>query len=95
MHRRFVLARDLPVFREQGLPNILYFSDDRPEALAREVTRLVEVSNSDAPAAELQTWAGCVDGLLETLGLSKIGARCRRSRCCGLHRDVRLLRTEF
>ncbi|GAA3896096.1 hypothetical protein GCM10022276_13880 [Sphingomonas limnosediminicola] len=69
MHRRFVLARDLPVFREQGLPNILYFSDDRPEALASEVTRLVEVSNTAAPAAELQTWAGCVDGLLETLGL--------------------------
>ena len=71
MHRRFVLARDLPVFREQGLPNILYFSDDRPEALAREVTRLVEVSNTAAPAAELQTWAGCVDGLLETLGTHK------------------------
>ena len=34
LHRRPVLARDLPVFREHALANIQFFSDDAPRALA-------------------------------------------------------------
>jgi len=30
MQRRHVLARDLPVFREQNRPNVLFFEADRP-----------------------------------------------------------------
>lgn len=70
LHRRYVLARDLPVFREHGLPNIVYFKDDSAAALADHVTELVALGHEAAPPAELPTWSGCVDGLLAALGLS-------------------------
>ena len=70
MHRRHVLARDLPVFREQQLPNVLYFSDDAPAALGDRLLELVSIGQSqEAPVADLPTWSDCVDGLLSELGL--------------------------
>lgn len=69
MHRRHVLARDLPVFREQKLPNVLFFSDDAPTALGERLLELVSLGQEhEAPAADLPTWSDCVDGLLKELG---------------------------
>jgi glycosyltransferase involved in cell wall biosynthesis len=68
--RRHVLARDLPVFREQNLANVLYFDDDRPAALGE---RLMDLSRmgplSPVTKPDLPTWSDSVDGLLKTLGV--------------------------
>ena len=70
MHRRHVLARDLPVFREQQLPNVLFFHDDTPALLAERLLELVGIGQKqEAPAADLPGWSDCVDGLLNELGL--------------------------
>lgn len=70
MQGRPVLARDLPVFREQNLPNVLYFEDDSPAALGEWLMDLMRV-DSLAPYTkiELPTWAESVDGLLANLGI--------------------------
>jgi glycosyltransferase involved in cell wall biosynthesis len=68
MHGRHILARDLPVFREQGLSNVLYFSDDDPAALSDRLMELVQ-SGEAKGAASLPTWSDCVDGLLRQIGL--------------------------
>lgn len=67
---RHVLARDLPVFREQNLPNVLYFEDDRPAALGDRLMDLMR-SGPLSPDAQLDlpTWSDCADGLLEILGV--------------------------
>lgn len=70
MHRRHVLARDLPVFREQRLPNVIHFSDERPEALGAQLMELARLGQRQAaPCAQLAHWNDCVDGLLAELGL--------------------------
>lgn len=70
MHRRHVLARDLPVFREQNLPNVLYFTDDAPAALGNRLLELVSLGQNQAALAAdlLPAWSECVDGLLGELG---------------------------
>jgi glycosyltransferase involved in cell wall biosynthesis len=74
-HRRHVLARDLPVFREQDLPNIIYFDDDRPASLA---DRLLDLASLGPLAShgqfDLPTWSESVDHLLANLGISANGA---------------------
>lgn len=70
MHRRYVLARNLPVFREHGLPNIVYFDDDAPTTLAEELSKLVAIGRNPAPFADLPKWADCVQGILNELGLA-------------------------
>jgi glycosyltransferase involved in cell wall biosynthesis len=71
--RRYVLARDLPVFREQGLPNILYFKDDSPVALGAQLLRLASLGRNPAPIVSLPTWLDCVDGLTEAMGIANTG----------------------
>lgn len=67
-HGRWVLTRDLPVFREQRLPNLRYFSDDSPDALGREVLALIRTAQAfSPPASKLPTWSDCVDGLLSVI----------------------------
>jgi len=69
-HRRYILARDLAVFREQRLPNVLYFDDDRPAALGDRIMHLLTISHAGpAPAADLPSWGDCVDRLLVEIGL--------------------------
>jgi glycosyltransferase involved in cell wall biosynthesis len=69
-HRRFILARDLPVFREQGLPNVLYFDDDRPAALGGRLFDLLSTGQCGvAPAVDLPSWVDCVDRLLGDIGI--------------------------
>lgn len=69
-HGRRVLARDLPVFREQNLPNVMFFEEDTPAALGE---RIIELSRSDTMPPqlmqELPTWTQSVDGLLLNLGI--------------------------
>lgn len=67
-HRRQVLARDLPVFREQRLPNVQFFLDDSPSALGESLMQLLAADPS-APQLELPEWNDCVDGLLRELGI--------------------------
>ena len=71
-HKRFILARDLAVFREQRLPNVLYFEDDRPAALGDRLMHLVDIAHGGpAPAADLPSWSDCVDRLLVEMGLRR------------------------
>lgn len=76
MHRKHVLARDLPVFREQDLPNISFFTNESPLALAKDILSLVQLGQTVAvPEPYLPTWSDCVDGLVEQLGLASAGDR--------------------
>lgn len=71
MHGRWILARDLPVFREQSLANVTYFSGDDPDPLADRLAELVETANrTDPPQVSLPSWSECLDKLLDELGLS-------------------------
>jgi glycosyltransferase involved in cell wall biosynthesis len=69
-HGRWILARDLPVFREQGLANILYFTDDNPDRLADRLVELVDTAARTSPRRiTLPSWSGCLEKLLDELGL--------------------------
>ena len=71
MFRRHVLARDLPVFREQGLPNVSFFTDDSPSVLGDRLLQLASVGKiGPAPIAELSSWSDCADELLRAIGVS-------------------------
>lgn len=67
LHRRHILARDLPVFREQGLPNVLYFKSDGPIAIGERVMDLVR-AGATRPTS-LPTWSESVDRLLQDMSL--------------------------
>jgi glycosyltransferase involved in cell wall biosynthesis len=70
IHRRWALARDLPVFREHRLSNARYFSDDSPEALSRALLDLVRLAKGGHPPVNTAPkWSWCVDRLIEEIGL--------------------------
>lgn len=72
MQGRHVLARDLPVFREQELPNVLYFEDDRPAALGERLMGLARIGPlSPETKLDLPTWSDSVDNLLANLGIDQ------------------------
>ena len=78
--RRPVLARDLPVFREQRLPNVLFFDkDDGPQAIAERLIELTKVSAAGLSADSLPTWKSCVDGLLQEIGIQKSSTKRAKS----------------
>ena len=69
-HRRHVLARDLPVFREQDVPNALYFEDDDPEMLGERLMELAALGSKSRPAIpDLPTWSASVEKLLTDIGI--------------------------
>lgn len=70
IHRRHVLARDLPVFREHDLASVTFFSDDSAEALGARLIELARQGRHPAPAVDLPTWSVSVDGLLKTVGFA-------------------------
>ena len=77
-----MLARDLAVFREQGLPNVLYFDDDSPAALARRLIDLLQASAERPDAIDLLTWSESVDRLLVEIGVRRaIRSLDERSLC--------------
>lgn len=83
LHGRPILARDLPVFREQGLGHILFFGDDRPGALGDRVLDLLSVPPAAEHAArDLPTWRQCAATLLDTLGFEPDAAESK-SRAAG------------
>ena len=66
MRQLHILARDLPVFREQELPNVTLFDDDRPEQLGRLIGELsIRGQQRPPPSADLPSWSRSVDGLLD------------------------------
>ena len=70
MHDRPVLARSLPVFQEQRLPNISYFEDDSPEQLGSALLNLSTIRQGcSVTPSLLPKWSDSVDGLLNVLGL--------------------------
>ena len=69
MHGAPILVRDLPVFREQQLPATLYFVDQRPAALARDLAQLARTPRYEPLAGGL-TWEDCASSLLRELELS-------------------------
>jgi glycosyltransferase involved in cell wall biosynthesis len=68
LHRRHILVRDLPVFREQGLPNVLYFQSDGPVAIGERILELVHAGV--ARPTFLPTWSESVDRLLRAMSLT-------------------------
>lgn len=71
MFRRHVLARDLPVFREQGLPNVSFYTDDSPSGLGERLLRLASMGKAGpAPVAKLSSWSDCADELLRAIGVA-------------------------
>lgn len=69
MHKKWVLARDLPVFREHSPLNVQYFADDSPQALAGRLMDLIRFAlGSEPPPTEQPSWSCCVERLLEELG---------------------------
>lgn len=70
-HGRPALARDLPVFREHRLPNVLFFDDDAPAALAARLMELLAAGKvMQATPTNVPTWRECVEGLLCDLGVA-------------------------
>lgn len=68
--RRYVLARDLPVFREQNLPNVLFFEDDRPVVLGEQLMNLTRAGPLCVNVnLALPTWSNSVGSLLAHLGI--------------------------
>ncbi|HVF38102.1 MAG TPA: glycosyltransferase family 1 protein [Sphingomicrobium sp.] len=71
MYGRPILARDLAVFREQGLPKVTYFDDDRPAALAEKLLEVLQPSRQTPPAKlGLPAWSDCISPLLEEIGMA-------------------------
>jgi glycosyltransferase involved in cell wall biosynthesis len=70
IHGQPVLARGLRVFREQNLPNVVYFEDDRPEVLAPLLLDML-ASGVRTPMCldEMPTWHASTTRLLEALTL--------------------------
>lgn len=67
-HGRHVLARDLPVFREQNLPNVTFFDDDRAETLGREIMQLASNRSQRPQEVSVRTWSESVKQLIWDLG---------------------------
>jgi glycosyltransferase involved in cell wall biosynthesis len=73
MHRRWVLARDLPVFREQALPNTRFFTDDSAGMLVRSIESIVALANEKKPPrADVPSWSRCVEQLIKQVGLAEL-----------------------
>lgn len=77
-HRLPVLARDLKIFREHNLPNVTFFTDDQPQALARQIIRLSE-SPKSKEVARLVSWRQAVNALLQELGIVEADFRRRET----------------
>ena len=74
-YRRWALVRKLPVFAEQQLPNLFYFSDDSPIALARNVVELLQHAKAgEPPISEMAGWSRCVDELIGAMNMEERGA---------------------
>jgi hypothetical protein len=72
-HRRHILARDLPVLREQRLPGVIYFSDDSPASLGGRLLDLLKAGEEPPrDPVRLPTWNQCVERLLAEVGITDL-----------------------
>jgi hypothetical protein len=70
--RKHVLARDLPVFREHRLPNLIFFKDEQSAALGNQLIRLTSLGKHElAPVVDPPSWKSCVDNLLREVGIAQ------------------------
>lgn len=68
MHGCWALTRDLPVFREQPLANLLFFEDEQPGALGMRILELLGKAQAGPPEpSDLPGWDWCADKLLEEI----------------------------
>ena len=70
MHGKHALVRDLPVFREQELSNLIHFTDDGPGPFAQMIMELTRRSGTVPARDRLPTWTECVQCLLGEMGLT-------------------------
>jgi hypothetical protein len=71
MHRRWALVRDLPVFREQRLPNAVYFTDDSAAGLSIQIENIIRLAEERLPKhVNLLNWPDCVERLIEEIGFA-------------------------
>lgn len=69
-HRRPILARDIPVFREVAGNYTSYFSGDKPEALAETLKEwLAALQAGTAPASEGMPWQTWAESTQQIVGL--------------------------
>ncbi|WP_221712952.1 glycosyltransferase family 4 protein [Sphingobium xanthum] len=70
-HSKPVLVRDLPVYRELGLANVRWFTDDYAQALAETILSWIGDWSDHAPKPQtLPSWQNSADDLIARLGLS-------------------------
>lgn len=75
-HGCHVLARDLPVFREQSVPSTLYFESDDPATLGERLLELAALAaEGRPPVPDLPTWSASVDALLKEMGILQLHAK--------------------
>jgi len=77
-HRKPILARDIPVFREIGGDRAAFFAGGSTESLAQSIDKwLNEISagKNSMPCAPLQTWHDSALRLLSCLGLETNGSK--------------------
>jgi glycosyltransferase involved in cell wall biosynthesis len=77
MHRKPVLVRNIPVFREIGVADITYFDSSTPHSLANAVSTWLQSAALPAPghtAASFPTWQLSASQLLHALGLDQPSA---------------------
>lgn len=68
LHGRWALARDLPVFRELGLRNLLFFRDDSPTSLASRIEDLLAAAqDGDPEPSSTPSWDWCARKLVEEI----------------------------
>lgn len=66
-----ILARDLPVFREQRLSGVTYFREDNPDSLASQIVQFASrPAGASRVRLNLPTWKTSVDNLVAELGLA-------------------------
>jgi glycosyltransferase involved in cell wall biosynthesis len=75
VHGRRVLARDLPVFREQSAEGVSYFSDDEPAALGEKLMELMKPHHHLTSALSFPTWSESVERLLVEMGYETMKER--------------------
>ena len=78
MHRRPVLARDIPVFREQRLPNVKFFENEEPSALGEQLMQLPKLGPT-TQIPQLPEWRECVEDLLVELGVKAASRRASKA----------------
>lgn len=65
-HKKMVLARDIPVFREVGGTGVTYFNNDEPEALASAIWSFFNLKSNSSETFS-RTWQNAGANLVEII----------------------------